>query len=99
MNHHLLPTDPEQLQALRETLTLCLIPGVGPHTRRALLDRFASAADVLSASAEQLAQVPGVGSALSTRIVQARTAIDADREIQLCRQHGIHIVRESDRAR
>ena len=51
----------EDLGLLRDTLRLCLIPGVGPRTRRALLERFGTCAATLAASAEQLRQVPGIG--------------------------------------
>ncbi len=83
-----------QQPALRSTLTLCLMPGVGPHTRRALLEAFDDAESVLSASADQLLQVPGVGRQICARILSARRDIDVDREIRICQQHGIDIVTE-----
>lgn len=46
-------------------LALHLIPGVGPRTRRSLLEFFGSPEAVLHASAEQLRQVPGVGPKLA----------------------------------
>jgi DNA processing protein len=60
------------------------------------LERFPGPAAVLAAPADALRQVPGVGRELSSRIVRARHEIDADREIQLCRQHGIDILTEED---
>ena len=81
---------------LRDTLTLCLIPGVGPRTRRSLLDRFATPAAVLAASADQLRQVPGVGRELTSRILRARQEIDVDREIGLCAQNQVEIVTEAE---
>ncbi|MFG0261118.1 MAG: helix-hairpin-helix domain-containing protein, partial [Novipirellula sp. JB048] len=43
------------------TLLLSMLPGVGPRTLTALLDRFGSAAKVLKAPETQLAGVYGVG--------------------------------------
>jgi DNA processing protein len=80
---------------VRDALCLCLIPGVGPRTRRALLERFGSCAAVLAASVEQLQQVSGVGPRLSDRIGHA-DASDADREMRLCAQHQIDILLEQD---
>ena len=44
------------------------IPGVGPSRRKALLKRFGSLTKLRGASPEQLAETPGVGSALATTI-------------------------------
>jgi len=96
VNQPTLPTDPAELRVLRDTLTLCLIPGIGPRTRRALLDEFSDVADVLAAPANALRQVPGVGRELSTRIVRAREELDVDREMELCRQHEISIITPVD---
>lgn len=81
---------------MRETLTLCLIPGVGPRTRRALLEHFESVQAILAAPVEQLRRVPGVGRELSRRIANARQGIDVDHEIELCTRHGIGIVSDLD---
>jgi DNA processing protein len=80
---------------LRDTLRLCLVPGVGPRTRRALLEYFGTIAAVLAAPAEQLLRVPGIGRCLCDRIRRAGD-LDIDREIALCRAHEIDIVLESD---
>jgi DNA processing protein len=89
------PTTSEDACLLRDTLRLCLIPGVGPRTRRALLERFGTFAATLSAPAEQLRQVPGVGPRLCDRIRHAAD-IDVDREIDLCHKHKIDIIPEAD---
>ncbi len=81
---------------MRATLTLCLIPGVGPRTRQALLQQFADAEAILSASADQLRRVPGVGPQICARIVAARHQIDVDGELRICQQHGIEIITETD---
>jgi len=56
----------------RRTITseLLGIPGIGPSRRRALLERFGSLAGVRSATAAELASVPGVSQSLAGRIVQ-----------------------------
>ncbi|MFO7904453.1 MAG: DNA-processing protein DprA [Planctomycetota bacterium] len=96
MTQHAFSTDSAERQALRDLLTLCLIPGVGPRTRHELLQRFETTSAILSAPADELRQVPGVGRELSSRIAAARYEIDADREIQLCQRHGVGIIAEAD---
>ena len=77
------------------TLRLSLIPGVGPRTRRALLERFGSARAVLAAAPGELAAVPGVGPKLTAKIIAADD-IDVEGEIALCQAHGITILTEAD---
>ncbi len=98
MNQHTFPTGTADLQALHDTLTLCLVAGVGPRIRRELLNRFATAEAILAAPEDQLRQVPGVGREISSRIARARHDIDSGREIQLCRDHDIDIVTDLDTA-
>jgi excinuclease ABC subunit C len=52
------------------TSELLGIPGIGPGRRRALLERFGSLAGVRSATATELATVPGISTALAGRIQQ-----------------------------
>lgn len=51
------------------TSELLSVPGVGPARRRVLLERFGSLAGVRSASAAELAAVPGISRQLADRIV------------------------------
>ena len=81
---------------LLHTLRLALVPGVGPRTRRTLLERFGSAEAVLAAPPSDLREVPGVGPKLSRKIVAAREEIHAEEEIAVCRAHQIDILTESD---
>jgi len=81
---------------LADALTLMLVSGVGPITRRALVDRFGSAAAVLAASSVQLRQVRGVGPELARRLTAARYEINAHDEIQICAEHEIDILVEWD---
>jgi len=52
------------------TSELLEIPGVGPARRRRLLEQFGSLAGVRSATAQELAAVPGFSNALAERILE-----------------------------
>jgi DNA processing protein len=80
--------DAELIDAVR----LSLVSGVGPILRKALLDRFSTPAAVLSAPMSELREVQGIGPKLAGAIAAARTEIDAEREIDLCRQREIAIL-------
>ena len=88
--------DPSQDDMI-DTLRLSLVNGVGPKSRKALLERFGTAGAVLAAPMSELREVPGVGPKLSHAIADA-DKIDAEGEIALCREHGINIVTESSAA-
>ena len=83
---------------LVDTLRLAMISGVGPRIRQALLERFGSARAVLAAAPGELCEVQGVGPKLARSVAAAGDEIDVEREIALCRQHGIQILTESDDA-
>ena len=87
---------PEENQELIESLRLSLVTDVGPITRRALLERFGSPAAVFEAAPDELRAVKGVGPKLLGRILAAREEVDPMREIDVCREHGITILIESD---
>ena len=89
---------PETPEALADVVRLALVPGVGPRTRRALLDRFGTSAAVLRALPSQLREVPGVGPKLSAKIAAAQHEIDAEQVLALCQQHGIAVVTETAEA-
>ncbi|HND51874.1 MAG TPA: DNA-processing protein DprA [Pirellulaceae bacterium] len=73
---------------------LVLVSGVGPLTRRALLEQFGSAEAVLAASAEALRKVPRVGAKLSRRILAAHREIDVGDELRTCSDHGLDLLIE-----
>ena len=52
------------------TSELLAVPGVGPTRRRALLERFGSLAGVRSATAQEIATVPGFSTGLAERILR-----------------------------
>jgi excinuclease ABC subunit C len=51
------------------TSSLLEIPGIGPERRRRLLERFGSLAGVRSASAPEIAAVPGFSLTLAHRVL------------------------------
>jgi DNA processing protein len=73
-----------------------MVPGVGPHTGRALLERFGSAGRALDASASALRDVPNVGPKLAGRIAGARREFDAAAELEFCRERGVNVVARDD---
>lgn len=84
--------------SLAASLRLALVPGVGPVTRQALLDRFGSAEAALAASPSQLRQIPGVGPAIARNILAAHEHVDAEAELQRCRENGVTILADDDPA-
>jgi DNA processing protein len=82
-------TDPTDDATTRDLLCLTMVPGVGPRTFRALLERFGTARKVLGASASTLKGVDGVGPKLAERIASARSEHNPDVELAICRQHGV----------
>jgi DNA processing protein len=73
-----------------------MVAGVGPRTRRLLLDRFGSSEAVLAAAPSELRSVQGVGPKLTERIVAAREEIDVDSLIAVCQRRDVEIVAETD---
>jgi len=55
----------------RKTSKLEDLPGVGPARRKALVSRFGGLAGVLTASLEQLAEVPGISREMADKIYSA----------------------------
>ena len=90
------PSPPSE--TLEATLRLAMVVGVGPRLRRVLLDRFGTSEKVLRAAPSALRELPGVGSTLCRRILDAERDIDAAEELSFCRQHGIDVLSESDDA-
>jgi len=88
-------TSPEPPQDdLVDTLRLAMVRGVGPRIRQTLLERFGSPKAVLAAAESALREVPGVGPKLGRSIAEA-DRIDVQRELDLCRQHGIDVLAQS----
>jgi DNA processing protein len=77
---------------LLDLICLTMVPGVGPHTSRALLQRYGDAARVLDASISSLREVTGVGPKLAEKISRARREFEPEAELELCRRHGVRPV-------
>lgn len=89
------PPAPAPDDFLVATLRLVLVSGVGPITRKALVDHFGSAAAVLKASPQELQQVQGVGPKLAHKIVAAPDEVDISELWRVCRENNISILPES----
>jgi DNA processing protein len=83
---------------LVDNVRLSLVSGVGPLLRKALLERFHSAAAVLAAGKVELQAVDGIGPKIAARIVAAKDEIDAEIELRLAAEHGIDVLTEADNA-
>lgn len=78
------------------SLQLCLVSGVGPRTRRQLLDHFGTAERVLAASVAELREVSGVGPKLAKNIVAARDCDEARKELNRCAASDVRVMVEGD---
>src|SRR5690242_14971289 len=81
---------------LRDLIGLMMVAGVGPHTSRALLERFGTAGRVLDAPVSALREVPGIGPKVAERIARARRDHDAEAELDHCRREGVRLVPRAD---
>jgi DNA processing protein len=86
--------DPSDAEIV-DTLRLALISGVGPKTRKLLLDRFGSVQAVLEAAPSEIREVYGVGPKLLSKIVRAPASEEIKAEVERCRSQGIDILIES----
>ena len=73
-----------------------MLPGIGPRNLAALLERFGSAAAVLSADGPQLAQVSGVGPKLIHAIRTADHHVDVTAILGWCRENDVQVVARGD---
>jgi DNA processing protein len=81
---------------LLDLVLLTMVPGVGPQTCRALLERFKTPSRVLDAPLADLRDVPGVGPKLAEKVRQARRDLDGKAEIELCRRTGVALLPRGD---
>ncbi|MCC7084520.1 MAG: DNA-protecting protein DprA [Pirellulales bacterium] len=79
-----------------EFLRLSMIAGVGPLTRRRLLERFGNPEAVFAAAPCELQLVSGVGPKLCRSIADAKNQIDVEAELENCRRDEIEILIETD---
>ena len=73
----------------RALLTLHLVPGLGPKLTMALLQRFGSAAAILSASPADLQEIPHLGSQLAEAITRSFRGADVDGELRRMEEYRV----------
>jgi DNA processing protein len=81
--------------SLSAELLLSLVPGVGPRTRKSLLERFGTAQGVFEAAPSELREVDGVGPKLCQKIALASREFDVAAELEVCRQNNIALLVDS----
>lgn len=79
-------------QDVADTLTLSMLPGLGPRTLASLLEQFGDATAVLAASGQEISSVPGIGPKLTHTIATARDHVDAAAVAIWCQQNDVSIV-------
>ena len=84
-------------QRLLDLIHLAMVPGVGPQTCRALLERFGSAGPGSGGVAgRRCSRRAGVGPKLAEKISRARHDFDAAAELALCRRMGVSVIARGD---
>lgn len=81
--------------SLAANVRLSLVSGVGPRTRKTLLDQLGTAEAVFQATPSELRALPGIGPKLARAIIEARS-LDVAAELTRCHDHGIDIVADAD---
>ncbi|MCL2306269.1 MAG: DNA-processing protein DprA [Planctomycetaceae bacterium] len=77
-------------------ILLTMVEGVGSLTFKRLYDHFGSCESILSASAEQLQIVGGVGPKIASQIASARETYSVEGLLELCRREKIEILSQRD---
>ena len=88
-------TTPQPDNRLAAQLRLALVPGIGPHLWRRLLEHFRTPQAVLAASLEELQQIRGIGLQTSQAILAAHRDRRAEETIAVCQQCGIEVLTET----
>ncbi len=83
---------------VRDMLALTMVTGVGPVVIRSLLNRFGTAGAALRAGTSQLQTAENVSARLAEKIARGLENPEIDREMALCREHGVSILLQSDEA-
>lgn len=79
-------------EAVRDLLTLSLVPGVGPRLTAALLERFGSVAAALRATIAEVSAIPYITPRLAESIQQAVQRSDATAELERIERHGVRLI-------
>ena len=83
---------------VKSLIHLSIIPGVGNQTIRCLLAAFESAERALTATSEELAQIDGLTRNARQRLVNGRSRVSLNRELELIQSHQCHIITFEDEA-
>ena len=79
-----------------DEILLTMVEGVGSLTFKRLYDHFGSCESILSASAEQLQLVGGIGPKIASQIASARQTHNVEGLLELCRRENIEIISQRD---
>jgi len=79
-------------RSIRDAIQLAMLPGLGPRTLAALLDRFEDPGRVLRADPHELGSVPGVGPKLVHTIRTATDFVDVDAVLAWCGENESTVV-------
>ncbi len=89
-----MPRQPGEIDSA--SFRLLLARGIGPATRRKLLDHFGSAEAAVSASILALADIPGVGRRPAAALREAIERAEVERERAAMDQHGVALITRED---
>lgn len=81
---------------IRDMLALVMVGGVGPVIVRTLLNHFGTASAAIRAGASQLRSIENIGPKLAEKIARALDNQEIDKELELCREHGVTVLLQSD---
>jgi DNA processing protein len=77
----------------RALLALHLVPGLGPRLTKALVERFGSAARVLTATASELSAVKHIGPQTAGNLATALRGVSIEKELELLELHETQLLR------
>ncbi|MBK8269837.1 MAG: DNA-protecting protein DprA [Planctomycetes bacterium] len=80
----------------KKYLRLQLCNGIGAVRFGSLLRELGGIDRVLGATVAEMTRVRGIGDNLAARVARERHQIDIDREVELARSRGVHIVCDAD---
>lgn len=83
---------------VKNLIHLSIIPGVGNQSIRCLVAAFGSAERALAATSEELVQIDGLTRNARKRLVNGRSHVSLNRELELIQSHECRIVTYEDEA-
>lgn len=84
------------LTDLEALVALNALPKIGPVKVRRLVDCFGSAQAILTASAEELIKVDGLGPKIAEIVTQWQDYVDVTSEITQAKQRGLSLITQQD---